>query len=184
MNERKSTKLTRPPIAVLRLQGIIIALCIDDLKIVEETYEECLTGSIKAIKTFLRWGFLIHPGKSIFLPKQKITYLGFILDSVNMLLSVTDGKRKYRSHVKKSLEIREPASLIGTLTTNFTENKLGPPCYRALDKYKTCSPKKSKGNFECGVTLSKDGLLDLKWWKDNIITASKSLQYPPISKVI
>ena len=35
------------------------------------------------------------------------------------------------------------------------------------------------------MTLSKDGgLLDLKWWKDNIITASKSLQYPTLSKVI
>ena len=34
------------------------------------------------------------------------------------------------------------------------------------------------------MTLSKGALLDLKWWRDNIIFASKSLQYPPISKVI
>ena len=38
--------------------------------------------------------------------------------------------------------------------------------------------------FECRVTLSKDAVLDLEWWRDNIIFASKSLQYPRISKVI
>ena len=40
--------------------------------------------------------------------------------------------------------------------------------------------KRSKGNFECRVTLPKDS----KCWRDNIIFISKNLQYPPISKVI
>ena len=90
---RKFTKLTKPPLAVLRLEGIIIAIYIDDLIILGETYEECLTGSIKTIKMFLCLGFLMHPDKSAFLPIQKLTYLGFIFDSVNMLLSVTDDKK-------------------------------------------------------------------------------------------
>ena len=34
------------------------------------------------------------------------------------------------------------------------------------------------------MTLSKDALLDLEWWRDNIIFASKSLQHSRISKVI
>ena len=34
------------------------------------------------------------------------------------------------------------------------------------------------------MTLSKEALLDLKWWRYNIITPPKSLKYPPISKVI
>ena len=72
------------------MEGIIIAIYIDDLIILRETYEEYLTGSIKTIKMFLRLGFLIHPDKSAFLPTQKLTYLRFIFDSVNMLLSVTD----------------------------------------------------------------------------------------------
>ena len=118
---------------------------------------------------FLRLGFLIHPDKCTFLPTQKLTYLGFIFDLVNMLLSVTDGKKdKIQGSSnsclqRESLKIRELASLIGTLTATFPGNKLGPLYYRALDKCKTYALKKSKGNFECRVTLSKNALLDLEW---------------------
>ena len=105
---RKFTKLTKPPLAVLKLEGISITIYIDDLMILGETYEQCLTGSIKTIKMFLRLGFLIHPDKSTFLPTQKLTYLGFIFDSVNMLLSVTDDKKdkidkSCNSHLQKFL---------------------------------------------------------------------------------
>ena len=187
---RKFIRLTKPPIAVLRLEGIIIAIYKDDLIIFVETYEECLTGSNKTIKIFLRLGFLVHPDKSIFLLTQKITYLGFIYDSVNMSLSVTDDKKdkiqkSCNSYLEKeSLKIREVTSLIGTLTATFPGNKLGPLYYRALDKSKTYALKNSKGNFECRVTLLNNALLDLKCWRDNIIFVSRSLQYPPISKVI
>ena len=85
---------------------------------------------------------------------------------------------------KESLKIRELASLIETLTVTFPGNNLGPLYYRAFDKCKTYALKKSKGNFECRVALSEDALLDLKLWRNNIIFVSKSLQYPPISKVI
>ena len=107
-----------------------------------------------------------------------------------MLLSVTDDKKDeiqkscHSCLEKEFLKIRELASLIGTLTATFPGNKLGLLYYRALYKCKIYTLKKSKGNFECRVTLSKDALLDLKWWRDNIIFVSRTLQYPPISKVI
>ena len=66
----KLTKLTKLPITVLRLEGIIIAIYINDLTILGETYKKCLTRSIKTIKMFLHLGYLIHPGKSTFLPTQ------------------------------------------------------------------------------------------------------------------
>ena len=131
---------------------------------------------------FLRLGFLIHSDKSTFSPTQKNTYLGFIFDSINILLSVTDDKKEKIEKscdsylVKESLKIRELASLIGTLTATFPKNRLGPLYYRALDKCKTRALKKSKGNFECRVTLPKGLLLDLKWWRDGMITVSRSLQ--------
>ena len=69
---RKFKKITKAPLAILRLEGITIAIYIDDLIILGETYEECLTGSIKTIKIVLRLGFLIHPDKSIFFAITKI----------------------------------------------------------------------------------------------------------------
>ena len=208
---RKFTKLTKPPLAVLKLEGIITAIYIDDLIIIGETYEECLTGSIKTIKMFLPFRSLIHPDKfantknnlprvHIFLSKplcekrrntdQKKTPHLDTFHAVNMLLSVTDHKKgklqkSYNSFLEKGcLKIRELATLIGTLTATFPGKKLGPQYDRGLNKCKTYALKKSIDNSECSVTLSKDALLDLKWWRYNIITPPKSLQYPPISKVI
>ena len=105
---RKLIKLRKPPIGVLILEEIILAIYMDDLITLGETYEES------------------HPDKSNFLPTQKIRYLRFTFDSVNMLMSVTDGKKdkiekSYNYYLKKEpLKIQELASLIGTLTTTFT----------------------------------------------------------------
>ena len=68
---KKLKKFTKPPIAVLRLEGIIIAIYIDGLIIAGETYGKCLAGSIKTIKMFLHLGFLIHPDKSSFCKHKK-----------------------------------------------------------------------------------------------------------------
>ena len=38
------------------------------LIIIQEIYKECLTGTMKITKMFLRLGFLIHPHKVTFLP--------------------------------------------------------------------------------------------------------------------
>ena len=67
-------------------------ICIDDLIILRETDEEYLTGSIKVTKLFLRLEILIHPDKSTFFSSQEIAYQGFIFDSANIFLSVTDDK--------------------------------------------------------------------------------------------
>ena len=74
---QKFTKLTKPPIACLRIEGVIVAINIDDIIVIGDTYEECLIGTIKTIKLFLRLGFIINPGKSSLQPSQETTYLGF-----------------------------------------------------------------------------------------------------------
>ena len=70
---QKFTKFTKPPIACLRIEGVIVAMYIDDIIIIGDTYEECLIGTIKTIKLFLKLGFIIHPEKSSLQPSQEIT---------------------------------------------------------------------------------------------------------------
>ena len=64
---RKSTKLTKPPIVCLRIEGVIVPIYIDII-VTGNTYEECLIGSIKTIKLFLTLGFIMHPEKSSLQP--------------------------------------------------------------------------------------------------------------------
>ena len=94
---RKFTKLTKPPIACLRIEGVIVAIYIDDIIVIGDTYEECLIGTIKTIKLFLKLGFIIHPEKSSLQPSQEITYLGFAFNSREMSVTLTSEKREKNS---------------------------------------------------------------------------------------
>ena len=59
-----------------------------------ETAKICLDNVTDTVKLLRRLGFTIHPGKSVFVPTQKITFLGFIIDSVKMTITLTEGKKK------------------------------------------------------------------------------------------
>ena len=131
---RKVTKLTKPPIASLRIKGVIVAIYIDII-FIGETYEECRIDNIKSIKLFLKLGFITHPEKSSLQPSQEITYLGFIFNSKEMLVKLTSEKREkiletWKSFLKiDSFTIRELSSRIGTLTSTFPRNKFGSLYY-------------------------------------------------------
>ena len=74
---RTFTKMAKPLIATLRLDGHIIAIYIDDLVNVGLTFDECIENVITSTKLLNSLGFIIHPDKSIFLPKQ----VGFNINS-------------------------------------------------------------------------------------------------------
>ena len=91
---RKFTKLTKPPIALLRIEDVIVAIYIDDIIVIGDTYEECLIGTIKTIKLFLKLDFIIYPEKSSLQPSEEITYLTFVFNLKEMLVTLTSEKRK------------------------------------------------------------------------------------------
>ena len=64
---RKFTKLTKPPLAILRMQGYTVAICIDDIVAIDQSFEECLLTMVETIILFQKLGFLIHPDKSKFI---------------------------------------------------------------------------------------------------------------------
>ena len=69
----------KPPIA---LDGRhVIAIYIDDLINIGLTFDECVKNVIASIKRLNSLEFVIHPDKSIYLPKQETTFLGFNINS-------------------------------------------------------------------------------------------------------
>ena len=90
---RKFTKLMKPPIGSFRLDGNAIAIYIDNLKSVGFTFDECVENVITSVKLFNLLRFIIHPDKYIFLSKQKITSLGFNINSQKMEITLTDTKK-------------------------------------------------------------------------------------------
>ena len=96
------------PIACLRI-GVTVAIYIDYVFVIGDNYEQCLVGTIKTIKLFLKLGFIIHPEKSSLQPSQEITYLGFVFNSKKMLFTLTNEKREKiiescKSFFKKDLQ--------------------------------------------------------------------------------
>ena len=185
---RKFTKLTKPPLALIRIQGHTVAIYIDDIISVYDTFESCLLTVIKTIKLSL--GFVIHPEKSKFIPSKKVEYLGFVIDSERMVTYLSDYKKKKifdkcRSIPKKQdIKITNVASFIGTLASTFPANEYGPLYYRAILKNKDDFLKANKGNFNARIDLTKNALQEIKWWENNIFYAFNPKRKVKIIKVI
>ena len=92
---------------------------------------------------FDTFGFVIHPLKSVLVPSQRITYLGFVLDSIEMRIYLTQEKaQKLKDACDKILAcnnpwIREVLSLLGLMTASFTAVMYGPLHFRLIDMGKT-----------------------------------------------
>ena len=72
-DQENFTKLTEPPIACLKTEGVIIAIYIDNIIVIGDTYEECPIDFIRTIKLFLKLGFIIHPEKISLQSSQEMT---------------------------------------------------------------------------------------------------------------
>ena len=92
---------------------------------------------------FTELGFYIHPNKSVFMPTQALTFLGFILDSVKMTISPTPEKvekivKACSQMVKKAKPlILDVARVIGLIISMFLGAEYGPLHYRILEHDKT-----------------------------------------------
>ena len=54
---RKFTKLTNPSLAMLRMQGYTVAIYIDDIVVIDQSFEECLLTVVETINLFQKLGF-------------------------------------------------------------------------------------------------------------------------------
>ena len=91
---RKFTKLTKPPLAMLRMHGYTVAIYIDDIIAIGQSFEECLLTVVETINLFQKLGFVIHPDKGKFIPTKIVEYLRFINDSEKMITYLSDQKKQ------------------------------------------------------------------------------------------
>ena len=108
-------------------------------------FEDCFSNILNTIKILRSLGFTIHPHKSKFIPTRFITYLGFILNSIQMTITLTlEKKEKPLNFCHEILRefvvtIRFLSKPIGNLVAAFAAVTLGSFYYRTLktDKAKT-----------------------------------------------
>ena len=70
-----------------------MAAYLDDLIIFGRTFEECEKNFFIVLGLLQSLGFAIHPYKTVFVPTTVMEFLGFIIDSNNMTVTLTDNKK-------------------------------------------------------------------------------------------
>jgi len=163
-------KILKPVYATLRSQGFENVGYIDDSYLQGGTFADCDTNVAATTNLCGDLGFILNQEKSVFEPRQIITFLGFVLNSVAMTVALTPGKAtklvtKAKTILgKQSPSIREVSELIGLMVSSFPGVTHGPLFYRQLELDKTMALKANNGNFDALMTLSDTSKSDLNWW--------------------
>ena len=140
---------------------------IDDSYLQGDTVEDCQQNVGDTVTLFTRLGFFIHPEKSVFVPTQQLTFLGFVLDSIRMIVTPTEAKiQKIKSSCDTLLKIPKPTikqvtEVIGILVSNFPRAQYGPLHYRNVEHDKYLALVFNKGNYEGKIQLSPMALQEI-----------------------
>ena len=178
------TKISKIPFSILREKGFLSVVYVDDSYLQGDDYEDCFSNVLNTIEILRSLGFTIHPEKSKFIPTQCITFLGFILNSVQMTITLILEKKEQILNLcheilkEDVVTIRFLSKLIGNLVAAFPAVTLGPFYYRALEMDKAKALRLSNGNYDASVRLSNEAKKELSWWITNIMSSLQHIHVP------
>ena len=184
------TKLLKPVFSNLRSQGYVSIYYLDDTWLMGKTENECYSNVVSTLKILTDAGFLINVKKSVVTPSQTITFLGFILDSVAMTISLPLDKRERIISMCTSLNegdttsIRYLAKVIGVLVSSLPAVPYGALHYRYLEHDKIMALRISHGKFDEFTSLSYNARTELQWWIANAHSCIKTLNIQPYTNII
>ena len=156
---------------------------IDDSFIIGESKEECALAISYLTDLFVRLGFRINVEKSVLQPSQKLTFLGYVIDSKEMSVSPTKEKKvKVKDAVTKLLYTKKPkirtvASILGLLNDVCKGCEYGQAYLKNLEILKIKALRKvGRVGFEGRMKISWICKDDLKWWLHHIDTTKKPIR--------
>ena len=171
---RLFTKLMKPVFATLREWGHSITSFIDDTLICSSTREGCISCINDTVSLLQRLGFCVNLEKSVLVPSHTIEYLGNVVDTTAMSVSLP-GRRvdKITEACKKLMRrscapIREVARVIGLLVAAFPAVNLGKLHYRQLEMEKIVALRMTGGDFDKSMNITAGMKEDLNWWIHNV----------------
>ena len=148
------TKLLKVSFGLVRQKGHLSVVFADDTYLQGSNFQQCLYNVQETITLLQNLGFTIHSQKSILTPTQTFEFLGFVIDSRTMTVTLSDNtKAKFlnKLHVFKLYprrKIRDLASIIGSMISTFLAITLGPVHHRNTERFKINQLKIVNGNFD------------------------------------
>ena len=172
---------------MLRRQGSLSVVYLDDSYLQGDSYSGCLRNITATTGLLTALGFKINHEKSVLTPTQTIKFLGFLLDSVQMVISLTAERKVRILAVCKSLlgnnllKICDVASGIGSLVAALPGVSHGALHYRVLERAKNAALALHKGRFNKKTSLPPAALADVLWWEANVMGSFSPIHPPPIA---
>ena len=127
-------------------------------------------------------GFTVHPDKSVLNPTQEISFLGFLLNSQKMTVSLTPEKKQEIKMIcelfikRRECHIREFAKIIGKLVASEPGVQFAPLYIKNLEITKDDLLKQNHGNFDAKMTITMKMKNTLNWWVNNIQDSYKPVR--------
>ena len=175
------TKIMKPVVSYLREKNFLSIVYLDDFLLLGNSLTECLDNVDSTI--YNNVGFIINLKKSKLEPSQEQKFLGFILDSDNMVISLPEDKRlallqklNYLS-TQKACKIRDFASLIGSLVSICRAVPYGFLYTRSFERQKFLACRDSENDYNAKMPLPLSLKEDFLWWL-------RTLSRPKVSKTL
>ena len=176
------TKILSPVFAKLREEGLEGFPYIDDSFVVSDDPETCRQSLQKLRSTLEDLGFVIHGTKSVFDPTQELVFLGFIIDSEDFKVYLTEDKEEKMIRAAEDIlrkqhpSIREVAGLLGLMTAFSQAFRYAEAYGKTLDRDKVEALRIARGDFNAKMTLSEEGRREVIWWLQNVRLSGRPIR--------
>jgi len=167
------TKILKVPMSLLRRLNILIIIYLDDMLLLGRTREETVRAKDTVIYLLQHLGFVINLKKSVLEPTQKIEFLGLIVNSQDLSLSLTQEKlqkvktRCLEMYKAETVSILELTKLIGLLCSTTQAVLPAQLQLRYLQKLQIKALQKNQC-YHHQVVLDADSKQELMWWIQNL----------------
>lgn len=120
---------------------------------IEESVEKCQANVKESLRLLELLGFLINHEKRDLLPKTRCRFLGFVIDSIEFRIKLTEEKKSRLLESIKTFKtrstcsIREFAELLGKLVASCLAVEYGWLYTKILERTKIKSLMANDGNY-------------------------------------
>ena len=185
------TKVLKPVAAFLRRKAIRVLIYLDDFLLLAVSVEEAVKNTQLVVSLLQSLGFTINLKKSLLIPTQAITFLGFQIDSTCMMLSLPAEKTDKildccrRLLVSQSITLRNLASLMGLLESSRPAILRAPLHFRHLQSDLIRGLKMNQESYDAFIALSPSARVELAWWLKHTLNANgRPVHLPPPDIII
>ncbi len=180
---RTFTKILKSVVTFFRLRGLRMVIYLDDILILNQDKDGILADLRLVVETLQALGFLVSWDKSVTDPSQCLDYLGIVLNSINLTLSLPTKKLEeikslcIKALSQSQLSLRDLARILGQFAWATPSIPFAQAHFRSLQSFFIKKAKSFNQDLSVKCILDQKAREDLNWW----LSSLDSVNGKPIS---